>query len=123
MSRRIIVLGKGWKFPGIGPLLTFWSLVAGFKPVMALEGVSLSLLMCYSERYTEAQGVVEVSLFAILDLFGSNLIVVSSGCIILLKFMLCPRPSCFSTGSSFVDYAVSTGKRIWFRIIYCIYLP
>ena len=87
--------------------ITFWSLVAGFEPVMAPEGVSLSLLMCYSEPYTEAQGVVEVSLLAILDLFGSNLIVTSSGCVILLKFMLCPLPSCFSTGSSFVDYAMS----------------
>ena len=65
-------MGKGWKFPGIGPLLTFWSLVAGFKIVMALGSVSLSLLMCYSECYTEAQDVVKVSLFAILDLFGSS---------------------------------------------------
>ena len=38
---------------------------------MAPVGVSFSMLMCYNE-YTETQGLVEVDLSAILDLFGSN---------------------------------------------------
>ena len=44
------ILGKGWKFPGIGPLPTCWSLMVGLGTVMAPVGVLLSLLMCYSER-------------------------------------------------------------------------
>ena len=52
MSGRIIltVLGKGWGFPGIGPLPTFWPLMVGLGTVTALAGVSLSI-MCYSEVY------------------------------------------------------------------------
>ena len=40
----------GWRFPGIGPLPTFWSLIVGFGTVMALLGVSFTLLMYYNEH-------------------------------------------------------------------------
>ena len=37
MIGRIIptVLGKGWRFPGIGALLTFWSLMMSLGTVLA----------------------------------------------------------------------------------------
>ena len=40
----------GWRFPGIGPLPTFWSLIVGFGTVMALLGVSFTLRMYYHEH-------------------------------------------------------------------------
>ena len=41
--------GRGWRFPGIGPLPTFWSLKVYLGSVMAPLTVSFSLLMCYNE--------------------------------------------------------------------------
>ena len=35
--------GRGWRFQGIGPSLTFWPLMVGLGTVMVLVGVSLSL--------------------------------------------------------------------------------
>ena len=45
MSGRIspVILGKGRRFPGIGAVPTFWSLMVGLGIVM------FSLLVCYSE--------------------------------------------------------------------------
>ena len=54
-----------WRFPGIEPLPTFWSLIVGFGTVMAPLGTSLSLLI-------ENQGPVEVDLSAILIPFDST---------------------------------------------------
>ena len=53
MSRRIIpiILEKGWRFPGVGPLLTFWSF-DGALTVMGPLSVSFSLLI-------EDQGLVD----------------------------------------------------------------
>ena len=47
MSRGIIpsILGKGWRFLGIGPLPLFWSLIVCPGTVMVL-----SLLMCYNQH-------------------------------------------------------------------------
>ena len=51
MSGRSIsaIWGKGRGFPGVGPLSTFGSLVS-LRAIMAPMGMSLSLLMCSSER-------------------------------------------------------------------------
>ena len=51
MSGRIIptISGKSWGFPGIGPPPTFWSFMVGPGTVMALVGVSFSMLMYYNE--------------------------------------------------------------------------
>ena len=51
MSGRSIsaILGKGQGFPGVGPIPTFGSLVS-LRAVMTPVGLSLSLLMCSSER-------------------------------------------------------------------------
>ena len=43
-------MGKGWRFPGLRPLLHFFTLMVGLGIVMAPMGVSLSLLMCYNEH-------------------------------------------------------------------------
>ena len=42
MSGRIIptILEKGWRFPGIAPLLTFWPFMVSLETVMALGGMS-----------------------------------------------------------------------------------
>ena len=44
------ILGKGWRFPGVGPPYTFWSLMVSLGTVMAPVGVSLNLLTCYNEH-------------------------------------------------------------------------
>ena len=51
MSGRIILIisEKGRGFPGIGPLPTFWTLMVSLITVMALVGVSFSMLMYYNE--------------------------------------------------------------------------
>ena len=50
-SGRIIptILGKGWRFPGTGPPLTFWPLMVSLGTVMVPVSVPFTLLMCYSE--------------------------------------------------------------------------
>lgn len=94
MSRRIIVLGKGQTFPGIGPLLTFWSLVAGFEPVMAPEGVSLSLLMCYSERIRRFKVQWRSPCLPSWTQFVlTSLCPVLNGYVILLRVVLCLLPA------------------------------
>ena len=52
MSGRIIptILERGQRFPGIGPLITFWPFMVGLGTVMVLVGVSFSMLMHYNER-------------------------------------------------------------------------
>ena len=52
MSGRIIptIGGKGQRFPGIGPPPTFWPFMVSLGTVMALAGVSLSMLMYYNEH-------------------------------------------------------------------------
>ena len=68
MSWRLIptILGEG---AGISSnqatTAPFWSLAVGLRTVMVLADV----LQC---EHTEAQGLVEVDLSAVLDLFGSN---------------------------------------------------
>ena len=37
-----VILGKGWRFPGIGPLASFGSLMVSLGTVLAPMGVSLS---------------------------------------------------------------------------------
>ena len=63
--------GKGWGFPGIGPPPTLTFMVS-LGTVLAPVVVSFTLMMCYKECYTEAQGLVEVDSSSILDLVGSN---------------------------------------------------
>ena len=58
----------------------FLILMVSLGTVIAPVGVSFSLLM---SAYTEAQGLVQVDLSAILDTFGSN------------QFMSCPRAISF----------------------------
>ena len=41
--------GRGWRFPGVGPLPTFWSLKADLGSVMAPLTVPLSSSVCYNE--------------------------------------------------------------------------
>ena len=52
MSGRIIptILRKGWGFPEIGPLPTFLPFTVSLRTVMALVGVSFSMLRYYSEH-------------------------------------------------------------------------
>ena len=66
MSGRIIptILGKEWKFLGIGPLPTFWSFICQPWGCHGASG-------CVSSVY-RATGLVEVNLPAILDPFDSN---------------------------------------------------
>ena len=58
MSGKIIpnILRKVRRFPGIGPLPTLWSLMAGLETVTMPLDVSFSLLTCWV--YTEDQGLV-----------------------------------------------------------------
>ena len=44
MNGKIIptISGKGWGFPGIGPLPTFWPFMVGLGTVMAPVGMSFS---------------------------------------------------------------------------------
>ena len=44
MSERIIstILGKGWRFPGVGALPTFWPFMVGLGTVMVPVGVLFS---------------------------------------------------------------------------------
>ena len=44
-----IILGKWWGFPGIGPPPTFWLFMVRLRTVMALVGVSFSMLTYYDE--------------------------------------------------------------------------
>ena len=72
----------------------FLTFVVSLGTVIVPVGVSFSLLMCYN---IEAQGLVKVDLFPILDLFGSNQFMsVSSGSVSLLKAVPCPLPFCFT---------------------------
>ena len=84
MSGRSIpaILRKGGDFQELGhhPLFDTYG---GPWNCHGSVGVSVSLLMCYNELYTEAQGLVEVDLSAILDPFGTN------------QFMSCPQAMSF----------------------------
>ena len=42
----LIMWGKRWWFPGIGPQSTFWSLMVSLGTVMALVGVSFRICSC-----------------------------------------------------------------------------
>ena len=44
------ILRKGWGFPAVGPPPTFCPFLVGLRTVMAAVGVSLSLLVGYSEH-------------------------------------------------------------------------
>ena len=72
MNGRIIAIiwGKRWRFPGIGPLPTFCPVLIGLRTVMAPAGVSISMLLYYSEHIVH--GPQEVKSSAILALVGSN---------------------------------------------------
>ena len=71
--------GGRWGFPGLGCSLLLDLYGWPWNCILVLVGVSFSLLMCY----TEVQGLVEIGLSAILDLFGSN------------QFMSCPQAVSF----------------------------
>ena len=78
MTGRVIqtILGKGWRFPGVGPPLTFWALMVSLGTVMAPVDVSLSWSATISKCW--GSGLHGSWLIAILDPFGSN------------QFILCP---------------------------------
>ena len=59
---------KGWRFPGIGPLLTFSPLLLALELSWSLGGVSFSFAGVLQWACTEAQGLLEVNSSAILDL-------------------------------------------------------
>ena len=86
MSERIIptILGKGWRFPGIGPPPTFWPFMVSLWAVMAPVGVSFSWCIILEWAYSEAHSLLEVEPPAILDLVGSN------------QFLLYPQGLCHS---------------------------
>ena len=65
------ILGKGQGFPGIGPPLTFWPFMASLRTVMALVGVSFSMIIYYNERIMRLK-VCWKSSYSILGLVGSN---------------------------------------------------
>ena len=52
MNGRIIpvIWGKGWRFPGIGPLPTFWPFMVDLRTVMVLVRVPFSMLVYYNEH-------------------------------------------------------------------------
>ena len=52
MSRRIIpvICGKGWRFPGIGPLPTSWPFMVDLRTVMVPVRVPFSMLVYYNEH-------------------------------------------------------------------------
>ena len=50
----------------------FLNVMVSLETAMVPVGMSFSLLMCYNEQFTKAQGLVEVDLSAILDLLCSN---------------------------------------------------
>ena len=56
MSWRVIptTLEKGWRFPGIGPLPTFWSLMVDLETIMASLGV-IYLANVLQWAYTDEQ--------------------------------------------------------------------
>ena len=85
MSGRIILttLGRGWRFPEIGPLTTFWFWWC-LRTVMAPLGVSFSLLI-------EDQSLVEVDLSAILGPLDSNWFMLYPWAMSFFQ-KLCPAP-------------------------------
>jgi len=97
MSRRIIpvIWGKGWRFPGIGPLPTFWPFMVDLRTVMVLVRVPFSMLVYYNEH------VMRLKVYWKLNLPPSwTQLVVTSLCHVLwlyhfLKVVSCPLPSCF----------------------------
>ena len=65
-----VILGKGWRFPGIGPSAPFGSSMVSLGTLLASMGVSLSLLICYNQCILRIK--VWWKLTTILDPFGSN---------------------------------------------------
>ena len=72
--------GRGWDFQELGHLLAFdgWP-----QNCHGASGCSIWLADVLQRVYTEAQGLVEADLSAILNLFGSN------------QFMSCPQAMSF----------------------------
>ena len=85
MSGRIIptIWGKRWGFPGTGPLPTFWPFMVSLRTVMALLGVSFSMLIYYNECIMRLKVHWKSETSAILDLVGSN------------QFLSCPMATSF----------------------------
>ena len=85
MSGRSIpnISGKGWGFPGIGPPPTFGPFMVGLRTVLALVGVSFSMLMYYNEPIMRLKVPWKSNLPPILDLVGSN------------QFLSCPMAMSF----------------------------
>ena len=85
MRGRIIptILGKEWRFLGVGSLLTFWSSDGALELSWPLW-VSFSLLI-------EDQGLAKVDLSAILDPFDSNRFMLYPWVMSFFK-KLCPAP-------------------------------
>ena len=52
MTGRVIqrILGKGWRFPGVGPPLTFWALMVSLGTVMDGTCGCVIELMCYNKQ-------------------------------------------------------------------------
>ena len=97
MSGKIIpiISGKMRAFPGIRPLPIFWPFIVNLRTLMALEGVSFSMLMYYSMHIMRLKvhwkwNVPPSWTKWVLTNFCHALQYV-----ILLKVVPCPLPFCF----------------------------
>ena len=76
----LVLLGKGWGFPGIGTTTHFLTFMVRPWTVMAPVGMSFSLLMCYSEHIMKLK-----VLWKSIHLPSWTYLVVSLGYLILSK--------------------------------------
>ena len=93
MSGRIIstVFEKWWRLPGVGPLLTFWSLWSALELSCFLPmGMSFSLLICYSEHVLGRKVWWRLMICPLALTWFKSVYVVSSGYVSLSKFLPCP---------------------------------
>ena len=114
MSGRIIliILGKGQRFPGIGPLPTFWPFTVSLRTVIVLVGVSVSMLMYYNEHIQWGSESTGSRIFHHLGPGLFSLVFITYyGYVILLKVVPCPLPSCFN---GMGRIGVEVGKR-WYE--------
>ena len=95
MSGRIIptILEKGWRFPGIAPLLTFWPFMVSLWTVPVPVSVSFRYAVLYYNEHRRLKVLWEVEPSAILRPVSSNLFcpcpAFLHGCVILLMVVPC----------------------------------
>ena len=94
MSGKIIptILGKGQRFPGIGSPPTFWPFVVSLGTVMALVGMSFSMLLYYNEYIRRRKVHWKSNCLLSWSQQVLTSLCLSSMAVILLTVVPCPLP-------------------------------